>query len=895
LTYERGSEGLCWQNEHKFVQLRGDNQRARRINGLLLREKASARISNSSLTNCTSFRWFAISNASLGPFLLRVACLQFSVLPALQHFAHELSRRRVVQVVVAYLVAVFAVLQCLDIMVTRLELPGVWMRWAVLLSLAGVPLTAVLSWLFDWTAAGVIRTKPPTAESQPRPTRRQAVAWWLALALLVCGIVWLAVRDHRYRTARAQLDEAVRLADQGKLFESLALAFKVEKAIPSASALRKLWPEISRVLTVETHPAGALVRAKPYGAPDSAFRTLGVTPFSDARITILPSQLRLEKDGFITAGRGLWRYGPFKIALSAELSPVGSVPDGMIAIPGGPMDSLGLVGLENVKPGEVPPAFVGKTEVTNAEYRKFVEDGGYRRRELWKEPFVESERALSFEEAMARFRDRTGRPGPSTWTGGDYPEGQKDFPVTGVSWYEAAAYAAWSGKSLPTIYHWARAATTWAAPDMVPRSNFGGTGPMRVGLNAGVSGYGLYDMAGNAKEWCWNADGPDRYILGGAYSEPIYMFNDVDAQLPLRREATFGFRVAQYPQPVRPELLAPLKRVIRDYSKEHPAGEEAFRIYAGFYGYDKTPLDSRSESTSETDRWRVERVSFNATYRGERMAALIFTPKSVPPPWQVVIYFPGSGALHSRSSVDVSSNSFNFIVKSGRALVYPIYKSTYERGDGLDSDVQTTSRDYRDHVLMWAQDLSRSLDYAETRRDLDTRRVAFCGWSWGGALGPLLAAIEPRIRAVVLVSGGLQVQSTLPEVDPFNFAPYVRQPTLMLNGRYDFFFPEETSQRPLFQWLGAPAQDKRQVVAEGGHWPPQELMVKETHRVARPLPWSRAVINAIYGARTVKTRGQFGNHMAANVRFRPRSNGYVSVSHRREKEISHGRVSWQTH
>jgi dienelactone hydrolase len=801
----------------------------------------------------------------------------------------------VVQVVVAYLVAVFAVLQCLDIMVTRLELPGVWMRWAVLLSLAGVPLTAVLSWLFDWTAAGVIRTKPPTAESQPRPTRRQAVAWWLALALLVCGIVWLAVRDHRYRTARAQLDEAVRLADQGKLFESLALAFKVEKAIPSASALRKLWPEISRVLTVETHPAGALVRAKPYGAPDSAFRTLGVTPFSDARITILPSQLRLEKDGFITAGRGLWRYGPFKIALSAELSPVGSVPDGMIAIPGGPMDSLGLVGLENVKPGEVPPAFVGKTEVTNAEYRKFVEDGGYRRRELWKEPFVESERALSFEEAMARFRDRTGRPGPSTWTGGDYPEGQKDFPVTGVSWYEAAAYAAWSGKSLPTIYHWARAATTWAAPDMVPRSNFGGTGPMRVGLNAGVSGYGLYDMAGNAKEWCWNADGPDRYILGGAYSEPIYMFNDVDAQLPLRREATFGFRVAQYPQPVRPELLAPLKRVIRDYSKEHPAGEEAFRIYAGFYGYDKTPLDSRSESTSETDRWRVERVSFNATYRGERMAALIFTPKSVPPPWQVVIYFPGSGALHSRSSVDVSSNSFNFIVKSGRALVYPIYKSTYERGDGLDSDVQTTSRDYRDHVLMWAQDLSRSLDYAETRRDLDTRRVAFCGWSWGGALGPLLAAIEPRIRAVVLVSGGLQVQSTLPEVDPFNFAPYVRQPTLMLNGRYDFFFPEETSQRPLFQWLGAPAQDKRQVVAEGGHWPPQELMVKETHRVARPLPWSRAVINAIYGARTVKTRGQFGNHMAANVRFRPRSNGYVSVSHRREKEISHGRVSWQTH
>ncbi len=670
--------------------------------------------------------------------------------------------------------------------------------------------------------------RPPSMRSFIPRSKKRVLVLALASLCLLALIVWLAVRDHRYRTASAQLDEAVRLADQGNLVDSLALALEVEKAIPSAPALKRLWPEISRVLTVETHPPGALVRAKPYGAPDSAFRTLGVTPFSDARITILSWQLRLEKDGFITAERGLWRYGPFKIALSAELSPVGSVPEGMIAIPGGPMDWLPLVGLENVKPGDVPPAFVGKTEVTNAEYRKFVEDGGYRRRELWKEPFVENGRPLSFEEAMARFRDRTGRPGPSTWSSGDYPEGQKDFPVTGVSWYEAAAYATWSGKSLPTIYHWARAATTWAAPDMVPPSNFSGTGPMRVGSNAGVSGYGLYDMAGNAKEWCCNADGPNRYILGGAYSEPIYMFNDADAQLPFKREATFGFRIAQYPQPVRPELLAPLKRVIRDYSKEHPAGEEAFRIYAGLYGYDKTPLDPRSESTSETDRWRVERVSFNAAYRGERMAALIFTPKSVPPPWQVVIHFPGSGALHVRSSVDVPTNSFNFILKSGRALVYPIYKSTYERGDGVDSDNQTTSRNYRDHVLMWAQDLSRSLDYAETRRDLDARRVAFYGVSWGGALGPLLAAIEPRIRAVVLVSGGLEFQSTLPEVDPFNFAPYVRQPTLMLNGRYDFFFPVETSQRPLFQWLGAPAQDKRQVVAEGGHWPPQDLMVKET-------------------------------------------------------------------
>ena len=47
---------------------------------------------------------------------------------------------------------------------------------------------------------------------------------------------------------------------------------------------------------------------------------------------------------------------------------------------------------------------------------------------------------------MGEFRDTTGRPGPSTWELGTYPDGQDDWPVSGVSWYEEAAYAAYAGK-----------------------------------------------------------------------------------------------------------------------------------------------------------------------------------------------------------------------------------------------------------------------------------------------------------------------------------------------------------------------------------------------------------------------------------------------------------------
>jgi len=79
----------------------------------------------------------------------------------------------------------------------------------------------------------------------------------------------------------------------------------------------------------------------------------------------------------------------------------------------------------------------------------------------------------------------------------------------------------------------------------------------------------------------------------------------------------------------------------------------------------------------------------------------------------------------------------------------------------------------------------------------------------------------------VFLGGGLDFQETLPECDPLNFAPHVKQPTLMINGRYDYFRPSETSQVPLFKQLGTPKNEKRQVIFEAGHVPPRNLMMTE--------------------------------------------------------------------
>ena len=113
---------------------------------------------------------------------------------------------------------------------------------------------------------------------------------------------------------------------------------------------------------------------------------------------------------------------------------------------------------------------------------------------------------LPFDQAIARFLDSTGRPGPASWQLGTFPEGQADFPVGGISWFEANAYAQFVGKRLPSIYHWYRAANPEDLfADILRVSNFDSNGPVKIGERAGFGPWGTLDMAGNVKEWCANA------------------------------------------------------------------------------------------------------------------------------------------------------------------------------------------------------------------------------------------------------------------------------------------------------------------------------------------------------------------------------------------------------
>ena len=159
--------------------------------------------------------------------------------------------------------------------------------------------------------------------------------------------------------------------------------------------------------------------------------------------------------------------------------------------------------------------------------------------------------------------------------------------------------------------------------------------------------------------------------------------------------------------------------------------------------------------------------------------------------------------------------------------MWPIYKGTYERrGGSCDPRPPFHSHQHTECQVKWVKDFCRSIDYLETREDIDTTRLAYLGNSWGGAMGGIILAVEDRLKIGILLSGGLRTNRILPEADPFNYISHVEIPVLMLNGIYDLIFPYPNVEL-MFNLLGTPEHDKLLVPYNTDHYIPEAGMVKE--------------------------------------------------------------------
>ena len=413
-----------------------------------------------------------------------------------------------------------------------------------------------------------------------------------------------------------------------------------------------------------------------------------------------------------------------------NLASEGTVRAGMVRIDS-PELVARLFGIDRQESANVedpaPTFLLARYEVTNREFEEFVNAGAYRNQELWQEPFARNGSSLSWEEGMAEFRDRSGRAGPSSWEGGTYPAGQEQHPFSGVSWYEAASYARFVGASLPTVFHWV-AARDGEAVNMSSIGNFRGNGTYPVGT-APFGPFGVHDLAGNVREWTGNASGDARYILGGSFQDPLYIYWNGDLAAPFDRSSRNGIRLADYlsiPPESLSKLMAPIDRNHVDFTWGEPISDDVYAVLERRYDYDSHPLATRVEVATRSRYWRREKVSYAAAYAGERIIGQLFLPENVEPPFQTVVYFPGTGAIGPGSSDRLDGeNIIARVVKGGRAVLYPVYKDTYERFAGAHGNERTPTQAYVERKVRWIQDVRRSVDYLQTRSDIDLTRLTY--------------------------------------------------------------------------------------------------------------------------------------------------------------------------
>jgi len=671
--------------------------------------------------------------------------------------------------------------------------------------------------------------------------KRPLVASALVVVLLgvVGGGAWMLDRSAGIARAREEFLPQVRTALRGLPFNvplaEFTVAQEAREYIGDDPEFKEVWDQIATSMSLRTDPPGADVAVRYVGTPDAAWIPLGVSPLVDVEMPRSFIQLRMTKQAYVPREDVVVTFfyrGAENVPATYEfaLDSLGSTPRGMVWVYGD--TTLG-------------DFLMDRYEVTNSEYREFVRAGGYNNRAYWEEPFIDGGRRVSWDEARRRLVDATGRPGPSTWRAGSYPDGEDNYPVRGVSWYEAAAYAEFAGKQLPTVAHWELASVGgeefWALyfdRHIVLASNFSETGPRPVGSGELFGPYGIWDMAGNVREWCWNESVKGRCLRGGAWNDATYMYRNVTQASPFDRSERNGFRCIVLPPGANPpaEVFGP-GTVDEEYDLRtvEQVSDDVFQIYRDLYDYDRIPLQAAVELHDDTpDDWVREKVSFTGIGPDERMFVYLFLPKNATPPLQTIVYFPGSWAARNPSSDGLGrqahfSRTLQYLIKGGRAVVHPVTVGMYERM--IPDSVRDTMGPYQymDYRVRLIREYRRTLDYLESRPDIDAERIAYYGMSWGGASANLLLAVEDRFKAAILEVGGLRLEPRVrPEVRMLYYTPRITLPVLMLNGEYDLAFPLELNVKPMFAMLGTPAKDKRLVVYPTDHFVPADEFLKES-------------------------------------------------------------------
>ena len=733
--------------------------------------------------------------------------------------------------VIAFIASAFTIIQGVDFVFMKMGVEIDYMVTLLVLLILAFFIGLYIVWY---------NQKPSKVDS--RAVREPKKKWTLYLNILVTVLLGalFVYYFQKGSTAETLLDEKlpqIVTAFDNDEFETVFIETK--KLLDEGNTnpvIQSYYDKVTEAVSITTTPTGVNVSFKFVRDSIDNWVNLGTSPLDSVRVPYSYLEYKFSNRD-IEETEMIHTYY-VKNGLNHFILPKSdSIPNNHALFLGG-LKPLSYPGIDHLPAITIAPYSLSQYEVTNQEFKAFVDNGGYEKQEYWNFPYEMNGEILTFENTASRFVDKYGKPGPANWSYGNYPDGQGSFPVTGISWFEAMAYANYRGLSLPNLYQWANAASLSDATYFVPNSNFSKNQLVAVGSMDSKNRNGLYDIAGNAREWIINSideTNTKKGILGGGFNDDAYYFNDYYGQSVLDRSVSNGMRLAmnlESDASYDTDPTAVVSIAKRDFLNEEKISDDVFQIFKEQFDYPEKPLNATTSlSDLRSGSFRAERFEISSPYEeGGILPGYIFYDSEYQKPLKPIIYFPGSNAIHLTNmeyAIKRYLNRFGYLMSEGYAIVLPIYVSTYEREDELKSDYPNESDSYKEHVIKWGKEYKRTIDYIVSRDDLDESNLTYHGVSWGGYMANILLAIDDRVQSATLYVAGLCFQRSKKEVESYHYTSRITIPVLMLNGEFDQFFPLETSQIPMFELLGTPDEDKEHYVAKTGHFVPRDVLISK--------------------------------------------------------------------
>jgi formylglycine-generating enzyme required for sulfatase activity/DNA-binding winged helix-turn-helix (wHTH) protein len=662
-----------------------------------------------------------------------------------------------------------------------------------------------------------------SAGVQMAPQGRPRWIWMVALAGLCIAGLGMGYKAWTKQKVEQLVGEANAWTQQKDYAKALEAAQSALALHPDEGRVLRLLNEISDDLTVKTDPPGASIILKRFGDPEE--KQIGISPLDQKRVARGDYVMRIEKAGYIpverTVSSGMARMrniesSPWDVKVEAKLKREGEAPNGMVEVPEAGKVRLLMSGRTTDKQIRLAAFWIDRFEVTNEAFQKFVDSGRY----------------------PAGFRDRTGLPGPMGWSGGRASKELAKHPVTGVSWEEARSYCSYMGKELPTIYQWETAARgqvrtpfgllyPWGvlnAKEFLQKANLSGSGTTAVGSYPfGMNRTGAYDLAGNVREWLLNRRGKNRAVAGGSWRSEVYEFLGHVGAAASTRADDLGFRCVLGVDAEGAMDLAEEAEVV-EYPKA--LSDAAFEKLRQGYEYESRAVEARTVGRIDGGIWKREEIRYRGANEEEAIAYL-YLPKNAKPPYQVIHYLGGSAlwlGTPVTEAVEGRMPSMEPYLRAGKAVFVVVLKGFEGRPPLREyALVGTNSSRYTEIVKGWIEDLRRGVDVLVSMPDVKPGKIVF--WNHSTTeFGAILAALEKRYAAVVLVGSGLgpETKYAADAVNAALFAPFIEGPKLLMSGSLDEWNPEATVALPFYNSLRG---SKKRVVLEGGHIPPANLTV----------------------------------------------------------------------